>query len=173
MLDAPFFIGVLIAVWPVNMIRSQRDAPWTEDNNVFHTEAGRTCFRIQHGLWNVNMPRHAWLKKCQELADPVPGLHTVHRCGIGDWPADPPGGYPFGLREVAQDGFRWAQAQIVNSGGLGGSGASVFKWTRGKKKYHTYVRTYIHMYVRTYIHTCIHAYMHTCIHAYMHRYIDT
>ncbi|CAL1141650.1 unnamed protein product [Cladocopium goreaui] len=38
MLDAPFFIGVLIAVWPVNMIRSQRDVPWTEDNNVFHTE---------------------------------------------------------------------------------------------------------------------------------------
>ena len=157
MLDVPFFIGFLIAVWPVNMIRSQRDVPWTDDN-LFHTEAGRTCFRVQRGLWNVNMPRHAWrVKKCQEqLADPVPGLRTVHGCGIGDGPADPPGGYPFELREVAQDGFQWAQAQIVNSGGLGGSGASVFKWTRGKKSIHNYPHTYVRTYVCTYVHTYIH-----------------
>ena len=60
LLDVPFFVGVIIALWPVNYVKSLEGVgeQTYDPHNFFHTEAGRVLQYIIHSRFAAHNRRH-------------------------------------------------------------------------------------------------------------------
>lgn len=112
LLDVPFFLGVVIALWPVNTLYQQSLNEYVADD-FFTSEAGRVqgnCkyFQLEYSMRSDSTrpkPVESHWGKPPSLIRHVPsiGVPRLPRRVLGPGIGDSIAGDSFQLREVAQD----------------------------------------------------------------------